>query len=164
MRSLVLPSIAASLVVALFAAPALAETLTDSAARVSVDVPPGWKSQTKGSSLVLMDQAEDVAAAFVVVDAGAIKGATKAATDSLSGKISNIKDVKEEKVAVNGMPGAIVEGDGRRQGKDIDWAIFILDTPNDAKDLMVISIAEDAKLARHKTELRYLFNHIKPVT
>ena len=142
MRSFFLPSIAA---LVLITAPALAETLTDSVARVSVAVPAGWKSQTKGSSLVLMDQAEDVAAAFVVVDAGAIKGATKAATDSLSGKISNI-----------------VEGDGRLQGKDIDWAIFILDTPNDAKDLMVISIAEDAKLARHKAELRFLFNHIKP--
>ena len=162
MRSFVLPSLATLAALVLSVTPALAETLTDSLAKVSVEVPQNWKSQTKGSSLVLMDQAEDVAAAFVVVDAGAIKGATKAATDSLSGKISNIKDVKEEKVTVNGMPGAIVEGDGRLQGKDIDWAIFILDTPNTTKDLMVISIAEDAKLARHKGELRYLFNHIKP--
>ena len=159
MRSFVLPSIAA---LVLFAVPALAETLTDSEARVSVDVPAGWKTQTKGSSLVVMDQPEDVAAAFIVVNAGAIRGATKAATDALSGKITNIKDVKEEKVTINGMPGAIVEGDGRLQGKDIDWAICILDTPNDAKDLMILSIAEDAKLAAHKSELRYLFNHIKP--
>ena len=159
MRRFVVPSITAFV---LFAAPALAETLTDSAARVSVDVPAAWKSKVNGTELVVMDQAEDVAAAFVVVPAGAIRGATKAATDALAGKISNIKDVKEEKVTVNGMPGAIVEGDGRLQGKDIDWAICVLDTPNDAKDLMIISIAEDAKLAQHKGELRYLFNHIKP--
>jgi len=161
MRKSVLTSVLAA--ATLFAIPALAETLTHRVARVTIDVPKGWHSSTDGDVLKLADKDEDVATAFMVIDSGAIGQAAKRAGKELERRIKQIKVTKEEKITVNGMPGAVVEGDGRLEGTDIDWAVLVLDTPNDDKDLLMIAIGEDAKLARHKGEVRYVIEHIQPL-
>ncbi len=161
MRKLVASfAIAASLV----AVPALAETLTHKVAKVSIEVPASWHSTKDGDVLTLSDKNDDVAASFVVVDAGSLKKAVKAAEKELAKKIKNLTFGKTETVKINGMEGVAVDGDGRLDGKDIDLAIVVLDTPNDEKDLMIIALGEDAKLAAHKKEVKYLFEHITPLT
>jgi hypothetical protein len=146
----------------LFAVPAFAETLTHPVAKVKVEVPADWKTAIHGNTLKLTDKSGDITATFVVVDAGAAANSKQAAEKSLKAKIKQLKTTKEEKVTINGMGGSVVEGDGRLAGKDIDWAVFVLDTPNDEKDLLIVTVAEDAKLAAHKAELRALFERIQP--
>ena len=60
------------------------------------------------------------------------------------------------------MPASLVAGDGRLKGVDIDWMVMFIDTPSTDSDLMIVTVAEDAKLAAHKPEVKFVFDHIKP--
>jgi predicted Zn-dependent protease len=149
--------------VLLVVAPALAETtLTNEAAQVTISVPKGWKSQKDGEAITLMDKEEDTAVAFAVVDAADLKLAGKRLEKYLAKKVKKLTWEKEEKVTINGMKGVALEGDGRIEGKDVDLAVLVLDTPNPDKDLFVIGIAEDDVLDQHKDEIKYIFKNIKP--
>lgn len=152
-----------ALALALVAAPALAETFTHKVAKVTFEIPDNWKSKGDGDSLTVMDKKEDTAVAFVLVDSEDLKTASKRLDKNLSKKIKNLTWKKEEKVNINGMKGIALEGDGESEGKNIDLAVIVLDTPNPDKDLFVIAIAEDAVLAQHKAEIKGIFNSIKPM-
>lgn len=149
---------------ALFAVPAqAAETVTNKAARVTVSVPDGWKFKGEGEDLVVYDNANDVAADFDLVKTDDLNTAAKRLGTYLATKVDGLKWVKEEKVDVNGMKGVVLGGDGSLKGTNIDLIVLILDTPNPDKDLVVLAIAEDAKIAKHKNSINYLFNNIKPL-
>ncbi len=148
----------------LVAAPALAgETITNQSARVSVTVPDGWKHKANGESLTLMDKKEDTAVAFTLVETGDLSQASKRMGKYLETKVQQLTWTKEEKVEINGMKGVVLDGDGRLDGKNIDLAVLILDTPNPDKDLLVLAIAEDAVLAKHIGEIRSVFRNLKPL-
>ena len=151
-----------ALAMALVTASALADTINKPDAKVTVDVPTGWTATQKGAQLSLADPKGDIAVNFVTVPAGAVKDAGTAAGREL-GKIIDQIAVKEQKnVTVNGMPASVVAGDGRLKGVDIDWMVMFIDTPSKDSDLMIITVAEDAKLAAHKPEVKFVFDHIKP--
>lgn len=151
------------LAIGLIVAPAFAETITHDVAKVSIGVPKGWKSQKDGEALTLMDKAEDTAVAFAMVDAGDLKDASKRLDKHLAKKIKKLKWTKEEKANVNGMKGIALEGDGELDGKDIDLAVLVLDTPNPDKDMFVIAIAEDDVLDDHIDEVKFVFKNLKPI-
>jgi hypothetical protein len=155
--------IAPLLAVSFVVAPAFAGVTTYPAAKVSIEEPVGWKTTIKGDQVTVADAANDCAASFVVLPAGAIDAASRAAGRSLANVITNITVQDDQKSTVNGMKAEFVSGDGRLNGTNIDWMVAIIDTPATDKDLMAIVIAEDAKLAQHKAEVRYLFQHIRPV-
>ncbi len=150
------------ILVAALATTAQADTITHKRARVSIDVPEDWKSQTNGDQITLMDQHENVAVTFVVVDAGAVKTALKAAGRELEKRITKLTFGKPEDVTINTMSGVMATGDGRLNGTDIDLLLMVLDTPSDDKDLLIIALGEDAKLAKHKDEVMYVFQHLRP--
>jgi hypothetical protein len=155
----------ASLVLALclLATPALAKTLTHSIAKVSIGIPPGWKSQAGDNGvLTLSDKKEEIAATFVVIDSGAIKKAAFAAGKELGKRIKKLKFGKEEPVNINGMKGVKVPGEGILGGTSIAILLLVVDTPNEDKDLMIITLGEDAKIAKHMKHIKYLFANIKP--
>jgi hypothetical protein len=156
--------VAPLLVVALAAAPAFAGITTYPAAKVSIEAPAGWTTTIKGDQVTVAPAGGDVAASFVVVPAGAIDAASRAAGRSLANIITNMTVQDDQKTTVNGMKAEFVGGDGRLNGTNIDWMVAVFDTPATDKDLMVIVIAEDAKLAVRKPEVRYLFQHIRPAT
>jgi hypothetical protein len=150
------------LALGLVTATALADTVSMTTAKVTVDVPAGWTSSQKTGQLQLADPKGDIAVNFVTVPAGSVKDAGTAAGREL-GKLIDKIVVKEQKaVTVNGMPASLVDGDGRLKGVDIDWMVMFVDTPSTDSDLMIITIAEDAKLAAHKSEVKFVFDHIKP--
>ena len=149
-------------VVLLSVVPAFAGITTYPAAKVSIEAPAGWNTTIKGDQVTVADTPGDVAASFVVVPAGAIDAASRAAGRSLANIVTNITVQEDQKSTVNGMKAEFVSGDGRLNGTNIDWMVAIMDTPAADKDLMAIVIAEDAKLAAHKAEVRYLFQHIRP--
>ncbi|MFI5297188.1 MAG: hypothetical protein ACHREM_03745 [Polyangiales bacterium] len=158
-----LPFASLLLAATLVAIPALADTITHKVAMISIDVPDNWKSEKDGDLITLTDKHEDVAVAFIVVDSGAVKSPTKAAKRALKDKIKNLTFKDEEKVDINGMEGHAVTGDGTMDGKDMDLAVLVLDTPNEDKDLVIIALAEDAKLAKHMKEVQHIFKHLKPM-
>ena len=153
--------VAPFLVVVLSVAPAFAGITTYPAAKVSIEAPAGWTTTIKGDQVTVQDQPGDVAASFVVVPANTIDAASRAAGQSLARVITNITVQEDQKATVNGMKAEFISGDGRLNGTNIDWMVAIMDTPAN-QDLMAIVIAEDAKLAAHKPEVRYLFQHIRP--
>ena len=144
------------------ALPALAETLTHQVAKVSIDVPASCNEKYKGNEITLSANRGDFGAAFAVVPAGAIDDAAGAAGRQLARRVKQVKIQDDEKININGMRGEVLGGDGRLDGVDIDWMIAIIDTPSKDNDLMIVVMAEDAKIARHKGEVKWLFNHIKP--
>lgn len=150
-------------VVVLSAVAAFAGPTTFPRAKVMIDAPTGWTTTIKPEQVLVADAPGDVAASFVVVPTGAIDAASEAANKSLATTITGIKTKETTKTTINGMKAVIVGGDGRLNGVDVDWMVAILDTPVTDKDLMVIVIAEDAKLAAHKPEVQYLFQHIRPM-
>ena len=141
---------------------AAADTITMKRARVTIEVPDNWKSSKNGDQVDLSDKHDDVAITFLAVDAGAVKSATKAVGRELGKKIDKLTFTNEQKVSFNGMDGVSVDGDGFLNGVNIDLSIVVLDTPSDDKDLLIIAIGEDAKLARHKDEVVYVFKHLHP--
>jgi hypothetical protein len=146
------------------AVPALADAFTYPAAKVRFTTPAHWGSKpTDGGGMVTFDPANDTAVAFVAVDDGAVGQASALAVRRLGSMIDNIKVTKEEKMTINGMPAVAIEGDGRRKGVDIDWAVVVVNTPSPTNDLMAIAIAEDAKLAAHRSEIRGIFASITPM-
>jgi hypothetical protein len=142
--------------------PAFADSLTYKKARVTIDVPENWKSQRDGDVITLSDKRDDVAITFVTVNSGAIKEATRAAKDALRQKIRNLTFSEPESITINGMSGFGFSGDGYLGDKNIDLALLVLDTPSDEVDLLVIAIGEDAKIARHMDEVKWVFKHLRP--
>jgi hypothetical protein len=150
------------LTLGLAATPALADTITHRLAKVTIDVPDTWKSATNGDVITLADQHENVAISFGVVDAGAVHHATKVAVSNLGEKIKHLNFKAEQAVSFNGLAGYAIEGDGTVDGKDISLMVAVLDTPSDDKDLLIVALGEDVKLVKHKDEVLYIFNHLRP--
>jgi hypothetical protein len=148
---------------ALLVAPALADRISFKAAKVSINVPDGWKSSTDGDTISISDKHEDVNISFMAVDAGAVKQATKALKRMLEKKVDHLTLTDPSKISFNGMDGVVLSGDGFVNDVNIDLAIVVLDTPSDTNDLVVFAIGEDAKLARHKDEVMSIFENLKPL-
>ncbi len=149
--------------VAVFATTAAADRVTFKAARVSIEVPDNWKSETDGDQIKLADKHEDVAMMFAAVDAGSIKQAKKALKHQLEKMIDNLTLSEPTTTKINGMDAVIISGDGFLNKVNIDLAIIIMDTPSDTNDLLVFAVGEDAKLAHHKDEVTSIFPHLKPL-
>ena len=147
---------------ALASSAAFADKITFKRAHVTIDVPDNWSSTSNGDQITLTDKHEDVGIAFGVIDAGAVHDATKAARQNLRASVEDLTFSKPEPIEINGMSGFMFTGDGMKDGVNIDLAVLVLDTPADDRDLMVIALGEDAKLARHEDEIQHIFRNLRP--
>jgi hypothetical protein len=150
------------LVTATVAAPAYADQITHKRARITIDVPENWKSSTSGDLIQLSDQNDEVAITFVAVETGSKKAAARIAKAELKKKIRNLTFTDPSDVTINGMPGVAFGGDGYLGDTNIDILLLALDTPSDEKDLLVIAIGADEKIAAHKREVTWVFEHLRP--
>jgi hypothetical protein len=145
------------------AVPALAETLTNDAAQVTIEVPKNWKVKKDGEAVTMTDKTEDIAVAVLVVDSGDLKGAVERLDKKLSKTISNLKwDDKGKKVELNGMKGIVLDGSGKMDGKKVDLSVLLLDTPSKSKDLVILAVGDDDDIDEHADELKFIFKNIKP--
>ena len=138
------------------------ETLEHGVAHITIELPAGWTSKKDGDSLTVGDAAGDVAVAFIVIPVGSVKEAANSLADNLGKNVKNLKLGDADDIDINGMQGKVIEGDGSIDDTNVDILVALVDTPSEEKDLMILAIAEDAKLARHKDEIRYLFKHVRP--
>ncbi len=152
------------LAASLVAVPVLAETLTNNAAKVTIKVPKDWKVKKDGEAVTLSDKADDIAVAVIVIDAGDLKTATKRLEKNLEKKIQKLHwDDEGKKVDINGMKGIMLDGGGKLDGKVVDIAVLLLDTPAKDKDLVILVIGDDDDMEEHKDELKFIFKNLKPL-
>jgi len=129
----------------LVASSALADTISDSAAKVTIDVPANWKSSANGNQITLADKHDDIGITFVAVEAGSVKKATKRVAREMGNRIDKLTFTSEQRISLNGMDGVQFKGDGLLNGVNIDLGVVVLDTPSDTNDLLIIALGEDAK-------------------
>ncbi len=139
------------------------ERIEHKAARVAITVPAGWKKKQDGDVLTVMDPNEDVAAAFSVVDESALGEVTNSIGQNLGARIQNLHFGKQDEIEINGMKGVAIDGDGQMDGVNVDLMVVVIDTPAPGKAMMILALAEDAKLERHRRELKALFQSITPL-
>ncbi|GAC1539170.1 MAG: hypothetical protein NVS3B10_30000 [Polyangiales bacterium] len=121
---------------------------------------PGQRASAGSDRAIIWQRSGVVVALPVLVFVGQGQRLDK----HLAKTIKKLTWKKEEKVDINGMKGIMLDGDGELAGKNIDLAVLVLDTPSKDKDLFVIAVAEDAKLAAHKDEIRFVFKHLQPAS
>jgi hypothetical protein len=153
---------AVPVVLACLVMPAAADTITHKSAQVKMELPDGWKSERDGETLTLSDKAGDVGISMVTVDDTYIHDAIKNVKKALKDKISKLTFTEPKKQDINGMNALVFDGDGFLGDTNVDLAIVVLDAPPKDKDLLIIAIAADEALAKHKHEIIGIFDSIKP--
>ena len=157
----------AFIAIACFAGTASADRINHKSAKVSMEVPDGWKSEIDGDQISLQTKKGDVFITMVTVDDSMKKDAVKNVKKFLDAKIDKLSLSKPKDMTIGGMKAVVIDGDGfvdvNNDGtKDnIDLSIMVLDAPPADKDLLVFAFAEDATLAKHKDEIIAFFNSFK---
>jgi hypothetical protein len=150
------------LLIAALVTPAYANRVIHSAAKISIEIPNTWDAEYKNDTIVIQDKNDEVEILFMAVDDAVIKEAVKAVTKNLEKKVKGLKLGKPTTKTINGMTAIIFEGDGMVGDINVDIAIVVVDAPPKDKDLLVIAVAEDAKLAKHKKNILAVFNSLQP--
>jgi hypothetical protein len=150
------------LLIAALASPAYANRVIHSASKISIEIPVGWDAEYKNDTIVIQDKNDEVEMLFMAVDDAMIKEAIKAVTANLEKKIKKLKLGSPTTKKINGMTAIVIEGDGFVGDTNVDLAIMVVDAPPKDKDLLVIALAEDAKLAKHKKNILAVFNSLQP--
>lgn len=152
---------------ACLAGTASADRISHKSAKVSMEVPDGWKSEIDGDQISLQTKKGDVFITMITVDDSVIKDAIHKVKKALESKIDNLTLSKPTDTKINGMHAITIDGDGSVDvtgdgtADNIDLAIVVLDAPPADKDLLIFALAEDATLAKHKNEIVNFFNSIK---
>jgi predicted Zn-dependent protease len=154
----------ASLAVLLVALPslALAEKKTHAEAKVSIDVPAGWKSEAEEHTLTMSDPNEEAVIALMVVDAKDLEKAADALDKEIGNAVSDLKwDGEPSEVKVNGMDGMAVDGKGKIEGKAVDVGVLLVVSPA-GKVVLVLGAVESSKAKKHEAQLEKILKSIKP--
>jgi len=155
--------VAAVAVWSLFAAPAHAETRTHEGAKVTLDVPSGWKVETDGDSMTINDPKEEVAFFLHVLDVDALDKAVDALDKEVGKSFQNVKwedEPSEQKI--NGMDSLILEGTAKIDGKPVDIGVLLVATPA-KKILLVLGAVEHDKAKKHDKDVEHFLTSIKPM-
>jgi hypothetical protein len=150
--------------VALAALPASADVKSFATAKVSVDVPAGWKSSGSAEQMNLVDPTNEVGFVMVVTETADLKKVVMELDKRLASTMPNIKwagDPKSDKL--NGMDAIYNLGTAKVNGKDANVTLLLLHTPAD-KVLLVIGAVDSAKFANHKAEVQKLIASFKPAS
>jgi hypothetical protein len=140
-----------------------AETKTHPSAKVSIDVPSGWKMSSKGDVMTVTDPTQEVGFILLVSDGNDLQKAI-AALDAEVGKVA--KDIRwaskePSPTKLNGMDALENEGSAVIEGKPAAIAVVLVKTPAN-KYLLVLGAVDAAKKAAHDAELEHFVTSIKP--
>jgi hypothetical protein len=156
--------LAALVLVATAASPALAEVKTHPTAKIELDVPSGWKMKGAGDLMTIADPTEEVGFILVVADTKDMDKVVANLDQQLAKVATDIKwaSPKPEKTTLNGMPALTNRGEGKVNGKGANLGLILVRTPAD-KALLVVAAVESSKYAGHKAAVQKLIGSIKPV-
>lgn len=142
--------------------PAAAGRVVHNSTKISIEIPQEWESEFKDDVIVMQDHKDEVEIMFMGVDDAVIKQAVKMVTSSLEKRVKKLKFGKPSEKKINGMTAIWFEGDGYLGDVNVDVAVVIVDAPPRDKDLLVVAVAEDAKLAKHKDNIGKVFGSLRP--
>jgi DNA-binding protein YbaB len=150
------------LLITLMVQPAFAGRVNHRSTKTSVQIPAEWDADFKDDSIVMQDKNDEVEIMLIGVDDAVIKDAVNNVKKALASKIDGLSFGKPSTKKINGMTAITIEGDGKLKGVNVDVAVVVIDAPVRDKDLLVIAVAEDAKLAKHKRNILAVFDSIRP--
>lgn len=150
---------------ALTAAPAAAETKTHSAAKIQMDVPSGWKVQSKGDVMSVADPTDELGFIFIITDAKDLDSVVAKLDKEVAKVASDItwKKKKPEPLTLNGMKALGNKGTGKVAGKSADLALLLVRTPAD-KVLLILGAVESSRKDAHRAEVQQFIASIKPAS
>lgn len=147
---------------AAFATTSHADKRTHAAAKVSIDVPDGWKIDAEEDNMTITDAADECAIFFIVLETDDLHKALDAIDSELSKVAKNIKwEDKPSELKLNGMDAIALDGKGKIDGTDADMGVMLINTPAD-KILLVLGAVESAKSSKHEADVEKILKSIKP--
>lgn len=161
MMKLALPVIALCLLASSPAA--LAEPRTHSEAKVTIDVPTGWKVDAGEDHMTITDPKEEIALFLIVLEAKDLDKAIKAMEKEVGKAVKDVEwDGEPQELKLNGMDAIALDGKGKIEGTDADLGVLLVVTPA-GKVLLVLGAVESARAKAHEKTLEKLLKSIKPV-
>jgi len=158
MKRLLLPILA----LCLFASTAFAEQHVHSKAKVSVDVPSGWKMDGGEDHMTVMDAKGEVAFFLMVMEASDLEHAAKAIDKEVGKAVKNVKwEGEPSELKLNGMDAMALEGTGKVDSQAVDLGVLIVVTPA-KKVLLVLGAVDHEKSDAHEADVKAFLNSIKP--
>jgi predicted Zn-dependent protease len=151
------------LLVTFSAAPAFAEVKTHPTAKVSMDVPDGWKMGGKGDTVTVTEPKGELAFILMVSEAADFQKSVTALDAQVAKVASDIKWAQKEPTPtkLNGMDGIMNKGSAKVQGTPADLGLLVLKTPS-GKALLVLAVVDSSKKEAHKDEAKAFVESIKP--
>jgi predicted Zn-dependent protease len=142
---------------------ASAEVRNHDKAKVSIDVPTGWKIDAGEDHMTIMDPKEEVAFFMMVMEADDLDEAAKALDSEVNKAVKSVKwEGEPSELKLNGMDAIAVEGAGKIDGQAVDLGVLIVVTPAH-KALLVLGAVESSKSKAHEKDVEKLLNSIKPL-
>ena len=151
-------------VLALGALPAFAEVKTHPGAKVSLDVPAGWKMDSHGdNAMTIMEPNGDVTFFLVVLDQGDIQKAATALDKEVAKIATDVKWASEKPASqkLNGMDALYNKATAKIKGKDAELGVILVKTPT-GKALLILGGIDASKKDAHKDEVKKFIESIKP--
>jgi predicted Zn-dependent protease len=146
-----------------FAPPARAEVRTHDGAKITVDVPKGWKIEADEDSMTVTDPKEELAFYLQVLDVKDIKKAADAIDGEIGKQFQDVKwDEEPDTTKLNGMDAITLEGKAKVDGKPVHLGVAILMTPA-KKALLVLGAVEADKEKKHEKDITSFFASLKPL-
>ena len=153
------------LMAGLIAVPALssARTYPHATAKVQIDIPDNWKTETDEDTLAAEAPDGNLALFFGVMKATELDAALEALDEELSALVQNLRPTGEvEKITINGMEGALIEGKGTVDGTAIEVALVILVTRG-GKVLVGLGMGTPDAVKRYDPDIERIFKSIRPI-
>lgn len=155
-------SLVVTVALAATASPARAEVRTHAAAKVSINVPDGWKIEAEEDSMTVTDPKEEVALFMHILEAKDVKAAIEAIDSEVGSSFQGVTwDDEPKTTKLNGMDAMTLDGKAKVDGKPVELGVVILATPA-KKILLIVGAVEADKAKQHEKDVVALLTSIKP--
>jgi hypothetical protein len=139
-----------------------AEPKTSKAAKVTLDVPKGWKVDVKDDTMRGESGDKQVALLMWVVDSADVDAATKKLDGELYSAVASLKWGKPTAAKVHGLKASYIDGTGRAVSGELDVKVIVVGPTATKKGVILVAAVEHAKLDAHKAEIQALFESVRP--
>jgi hypothetical protein len=161
MKRIVVFLVAVGLLAALPGA-ALARNFTYKQAGAKLWFPDSWDIADEGGVVLIADPKEEVGLVLFTLDAKDLEKALGKLESELAKYVDGMKATGDpEEAKLNGMPAVMIDGTGKVDGKKVELSIVVIKTPN-KKALVILGIAQSAKLKKHERTLAKILGSVKP--
>jgi len=152
----------ALVVVALLCGVAAADVHTNKAAKVTLDIPKGYKMSEQDD--VMRGESADKAVALFYwnVDTGDADKALQKLGEELYKAVGSLAWDKPKAEKVHGLDAQWITGTGRSVGNTLDLTVLLAGPTATKHHVLVVGIVDHAKAEAHKAEIAAILASLKP--